>query len=201
MVTDEKYFKIMRLFAHYQFIVTGAVMGVMTELMTSFTGKFVEAIGDPLIETFVPEEEQKKAQNKIKEGIKKIKTELPKEMKEFVAEFTKQAPKIYALIKNEKKNVIPSLTDKFCDQGLAIVEKYPLGLKKLTEELDEDTLTAYVVLSQKKGSSVEKMITEITAWLTSDKEMLNTLMTLGKTGNKNNTKSKELPKTSKRSKG
>ncbi|MEK6969677.1 MAG: hypothetical protein AABW48_04580 [Nanoarchaeota archaeon] len=184
MVTDEKYFKIMRLFAHYQFILAGAVMGVMTGLMTSFMGKFVEAIGDPLIETFVPEEEQKKAQKKIKEGIKKVKTELPKEMKEFVAEFVQQAPKIYALIKNEKKNVIPSLTDKFCDQGLAIVEKYPLGLKKLTEELDEDTITAYVVLSQKKGSPVEKMITEITAWLTSDKEIFTTLATLGKTGNK-----------------
>src|SRR3989344_9066271 len=68
-------------------------------------------------------------------------------MKKKVMELRQKA---YGAAEENKKILQKRLTDEFCQEGIAIVEKYSFGsLSKLTEKLRDEEIAMYAVLNDK----------------------------------------------------
>jgi hypothetical protein len=67
---------------------------------------------------------------------------------------------------NEKKEqILPLLADRRFDEGITIVERYEFGLPRLTTDLDERSLLAYIALLQENNEQFTKMFQELLEWM------------------------------------
>ena len=70
-------------------------------------------------------------------------------------------------LKEKKTELGPLLANPIFDQGVAIVERTPLALQKLTQDLDERSLVGYLALLQTNEPQVTAMLKELFEWMNS----------------------------------
>jgi hypothetical protein len=69
---------------------------------------------------------------------------------------------VYLQMEQKRGNIEPLLPDPRFDDALKIVDAYEFKLQKLTEELDEETLTAYLQLLITEDPKFNEMFTKLT---------------------------------------
>ena len=65
----------------------------------------------------------------------------------------------------KRKELSPILANPIFDHGVAIVERTPLSLPLLTQDLDEHSLLGYLTLLQANDPQVTTMLKELLEWM------------------------------------
>lgn len=95
-------------------------------------------------------------------SIDDLHVQLPKHLREEIitmkGDLTKQ-------LSEKKQELGPLLADPRFDAGIDIVERNPLPLPKLTQNLDERSLLGYLALLQAQDPRFTSMFQELLAWM------------------------------------
>jgi hypothetical protein len=106
----------------------------------------------------------KEAGDEVNKEINQKLPEVDNKMKAMISDIRKD---IYAQMGQKKKEIAPLLADPAFDVGPKIIENYDFNLQKLTQELDDKTLTQYSQLLVKEDPRFVKMFQELAKWLNS----------------------------------
>jgi hypothetical protein len=148
--------KIMNAMANVTVILMSTMMGAFTQVMS----KAVGAMSSGMAEAFGGEEAKTKVDQETRQDL----TEADIKMNEMISGMKNE---IYDQLGQERKIMEPLLSDPIFDLGPKIIEKYNFNLPKLTQRLDDQTLTAYADLLTKENPDFAEMFKELTNWLNS----------------------------------
>ncbi len=101
------------------------------------------------------------------EAVRRIKTEFPKQMMKQVLQMKTDMKKQLSAKNGEIKGKI---ADPKFDAGIAIAERYNLGVPNLTNDLDERSLLCYIALLKTNDTVCTKMFQELMEWMKSVNE-------------------------------
>jgi Skp family chaperone for outer membrane proteins len=125
--------------------VIGSTMGTMTS-------GIAEAFGG------------KEASDKVDQEIKQRLPEIDEKMKAGISDLRKE---IYAQMSQKRQELEKVLSDPTFEIGPKIIEKYDFNLPKLTQALDDTTLSKYSQLLISENEPFAKMFKELTEWINS----------------------------------
>jgi hypothetical protein len=135
------------------------LMSLMTDAFSdAFTGMAVgmaEAMATGL------GAEQKQTDSK---KIKQAKSELSKQM---VTEIVRLKADMKDQMNEKRQKIGTRIADARFDAGIAIAEKYDIGLPSLTRDLDTKVLLKYLARLKSNDASCTAMFQELMAWMTS----------------------------------
>jgi hypothetical protein len=155
-VSTDRIDKIMNLVANSSIILMSVMMGAFSQVMVKATGAMASGMAGAL--------GGKEAEDKVTKEIEKGNSEVEDKMKEMVLEVRKD---IYSQIGQKRKEMEKLLGDPVFDAGPKIIEKYDVKLPKLTEKLDDGTLSAYTRLLVSEDPGFAEMFKQLTNWLNS----------------------------------
>ncbi len=148
--------KIMNSIANVSIILMSIMMGAFSELMVKTTG----AMASGMANAIGGEEAAVQVENEVTQKL----PEVNDKMKALVSNIRKD---MYAQLKQKRKDIEPLLSDKVFDIGPQTIEEYDFGLTKITEELDENTLSRYTQLMACEDPKFGKMFKALTEWMNS----------------------------------
>ncbi|GEM_PF-1045674 len=140
---------------------TGIIM--MVTLMDGFAQTMIGAAGamaSGMAEAFGDEE----TSDQVAEDIEDKMPEAKEQMMNMVSEVRQQ---LYEQMAQKADEIGPLLADRMFEKGPEIVEVYEFGLRKLTEELDDETIAEYAKLLVQEDKYFTEMFGELTAWMNS----------------------------------
>jgi hypothetical protein len=148
--------KIIYAMANTSVILMSTMMGAFTQVIGSTMGAMAsgmaEAIGG------------KETSDKVDKEIKKKQPELDAKMNSMISDIRKD---IYSQMKQRKQELEQMLSDPTFAVGPKIIEKYDFKMPKLTQELDDNTLSMYSQLLINEDKDFGKMFKELTEWMNS----------------------------------
>ncbi len=148
--------KIMNTIVNTSIILMSTLMdglaGAMMNLTSTMASGMAQAAGG------------EKAGKKVKKEFKEKQPEMNEKIKSMIAEVRKD---VYTQMGQKRKKIEPLLSDKAFDSGPETVEQYDFKLPKLTEELDDDSLTQYARLLLTEDKDFAEMFEKLTAWMNS----------------------------------
>ncbi len=146
--------KIINVIVNTSILLMSTLMGgfteVMTETMGSVTSGMAEAIGG--------EEAGKEVDREFKQKTSEIK----EKMATLISDIRKD---VYAQIKETNKEIEPHLSDPKFDIGPKIIDEYDFKLPKLTEELDDTTISEYMQLLMSENPNFSEMFRKLNEWM------------------------------------
>ncbi len=164
MVTDEKFKKTANIIINFVIIMGQVMISVMAPMLSNVTGAFVEGFGGAAAE-MAPKGKKAATKADVKKASQEIKKQIQTGIKGMAKDITKQLKETRPQLEAEMEKNKETFTDKFCDEGIKIVQKYKFNLPKLYEELKEDDLIGYVTTGLKEDSNFSKFMEELTAWM------------------------------------
>ena len=146
--------KILNAMANTSVLLMSTVMGAFTNLMVDATS----AMASGMAEAMGGKEAEDKVSQEIIQGI----PEVNEKIKAMISDIRKD---IYAQMRKKRREFESLLSDPAFDVGPRIIEKYDFKLPKLTEELDDNTLSQYSQLMLSEDASFAKMFKELAEWI------------------------------------
>ena len=137
-------------------ILMSTMMGALTQVMVNATG----ALASGMAEAMGGKDAGEKVNTEMKQ-------KLPEVDEKMQSTFSGMRKDIYAQLANQKREIMPLLSDPVFENGPRIIEKYDFKLPKLTQELDDKTLTQYTQLLVNEDQAFMKMFKELAEWLNS----------------------------------
>jgi hypothetical protein len=149
--TEDRETKILTLLSNISLLLMTLLTEAFTDMFTNLSQDLITALtsSTSVIDDTTKNinDLQKKIPHHIQEELRTIKTDLTRQL-------------------NEKRQELePILADPRFDQGLTIVERTPLHLPKLTQELDDQTLLSYLLLLQTNDPRFTPMFQELLEWM------------------------------------
>ena len=148
--------KIIYAMANTSVILMSLLMGVFTQVIGSTMGTMASGMA----EVFGGKEASDKVDQEIKKGI----PEIDAKMKNGISDLRKE---IYAQMNQKRQDLSQVLSNPAFEVGPKIIEKYDFNLPKLTQELDDKTITQYSQLLISEDERFAKMFKELTEWINS----------------------------------
>jgi hypothetical protein len=148
--------KIINAMANTSVILMSTMMGAFTNIIVKATG----AMASGMAEAMGGKEAADKVNQEIKQGL----PEVDEKMKTMISDLKKD---LYSQMAQKRQELTPLLSDPAFEVGPKIIEKYDFKLPKLTEELDDNTLTQYSQLLVSEDKRFAKMFKELTEWINS----------------------------------
>jgi hypothetical protein len=148
--------KILNAMANTSVILMGMMMGAFTQVVGSTMG----AMASGMAEAFGGKEASDKVDEEIKQGL----PEIDAKMKAGISDMRKE---IYSQMKQKRQEIKAVLADPAFEVGPKIIEKYDFNLPKLTQELDDNTLSQYSQLLVSEDPRFVEMFKELTEWINS----------------------------------
>jgi len=148
--------KIINALANTSVILMGMMMGAFTQVVGSTMG----AMASGMAEAFAGKEASDKVDEEIKQGL----PEIDAKMKAGISDMRKE---IYSQMKQKRQEIKAVLADPAFEVGPKIIEKYDFNLPKLTQELDDNTLSQYSQLLVSEDPRFVEMFKELTEWINS----------------------------------
>ena len=148
--------KILNAMANTSVILMSIMMGAFTQVVGSTMG----AMASGMAEAMGGKEASDKVDKEIKQGL----PEIDAKMKAMISDLRKE---IYAQMKQKRQDLKAMLSDPTFEVGPKIIEKYDFNLPKLTQELDDNTLSRYSQLLISEDVDFGKMFKELTEWINS----------------------------------
>jgi hypothetical protein len=124
--------KIINAMANTSVLLMSTVMGAFTQVIVNAT----EAMGSGMAEAIGGKEASDKVNQEIKRGL----PEVDEKMKAMISDIRKD---IYSQMRQKKQELELQLSNPAFEVGPKIIEKYDFKLPKLTQELDDNTLSQY----------------------------------------------------------
>jgi hypothetical protein len=146
--------KILNAMANTSVILMSTMMGAFTQVVGSTMG----AMASGMAEAIGGKEASDKVDKEIKQGL----PEIDAKMKAMISDLRKE---IYAQMKQKRQELKAMLSDPTFEIGPKIIEKYDFNLPKLTQELDDNTLSRYSQLLISEDVGFGKMFKELTEWI------------------------------------
>jgi hypothetical protein len=148
--------KIINAMANTSILLMSTVMGAFTQVIVNAT----EAMGSGMAEAIGGKEASDKVNQEIKRGL----PEVDEKMKAMISDIRKD---IYSQMRQKKQELELQLSNPAFEVGPKIIEKYDFKLPKLTQELDDNTLSQYSHLLVSEDARFTKMFKELTEWINS----------------------------------
>jgi hypothetical protein len=124
--------KIMNSMANTSVLLMSTLMGSFTQVMVNTTAAMASGISDAL--------SGKEAGDQLKEEIEQKLPEVDEKMRAMISDIRKD---IYSQMDQKKKEIESLLSGPLAEVGPKIIEKYDFKLPKLTQKLDDNTLSKY----------------------------------------------------------
>ena len=147
--------KIMNSIINITIIMMSTMMSALAEAMTATTG----AMATGLAGAFGDED----AKDKVSEEVSKM----PKANDGIEKTISSVREDAYKQLEQKWSQIKLIISDPAFDLGPKIVEKYDFGLPKLTERLDDHTLSQYSKLLMNQDRNFVKMLEDLRGWLNS----------------------------------
>lgn len=96
------------------------------------------------------------------ETFQRVKTEFPKQM---IAQMLQMKTDMRKQLHEKKDEIRSKIADPKFDAGIAIAERYEIGVPNLTRDLDEKSLLRYIVLLKTNDARCTKMFQELMEWM------------------------------------
>jgi hypothetical protein len=148
--------KIIYAMANTTVILMGMMMGAFTQVVGSAMG----AMASGMAEAMGGKEASDKVDSEIKHGL----PEIDAKMKAGISDMRKE---IYAQMNQKRKEIKGMLADPAFEVGPKIIERYDFNLAKLTQKLDDNTLSQYSQLLISEDPRFVEMFKELTEWINS----------------------------------
>jgi len=148
--------KIIYAMANTSVILMSMMMGAFTQVVGSTMGAMASGMAEAL--------GGKEASDKVDQEIKQGLPEVDGKMKAMISDMRKD---IYSQMKQKRQEIKAMLSDPAFEVGPKIIEKYDFNLPKLTQELDDNTLSQYLQLLVSEDSRFAEMFKELTEWINS----------------------------------
>lgn len=148
--------KIIYAMANTSVILMSMMMGAFTQIIGPTMGAMASGMAEAL--------GGKEASDKVDKEFKKEEPELEAKMKAAISDIRKD---IYSQMKQKKQELEQMLSNPMFEVGPKIIEKYDFNLPKLTQELDDNTLSKYSQLLVNEDECFGKMFKELTEWINS----------------------------------
>lgn len=148
--------KIINSMANTSVILMSTMMGTFTNLMVDATG----AMASGMAQALGGKEAEDKVSKEIKQGLPGV----DEKVKAMISDIRKD---IYSQMKQKRREFESLFSDPVFEVGPKIIEKYDFKLPKLTQELDNNTLSQYSQLLVSEDIGFVKMFTELTEWVSS----------------------------------
>ncbi|MGZ4851090.1 MAG: hypothetical protein ACXV2C_06905 [Candidatus Bathyarchaeia archaeon] len=146
--------RILNSMANTSVILMSTMMGAFTQGIVSMTGAMASGMADAL--------GGKEAGDQVGHEIKQKLPQVDEKMSAMISDIKKD---IYSQIGQKKLEFEPLLSDPAFEVGPKIIEKYDFKLPKLTQEIDDNTLTRYSQLLVNGDIQFVEMFKELTEWL------------------------------------
>ncbi len=148
---DDRETKILNLLCNTSLVLMTMLTEAVSQVFTTLTKEMVNALSTSM---GAPQEASTHLDNLEKNVPEKLKTELMTMKKDLQKQF------------NEKKQELSGLLSDPCfDKGIAIAEHVSVPLPKLTQDLDERSLFAYLALLQTDDPTVSAMFKDLFEWM------------------------------------
>ncbi|DAC72832.1 MAG TPA: hypothetical protein DSN98_03365 [Thermoplasmata archaeon] len=147
--------KILNVLCNTSLLLMAAMTEAFSEMFTDLSKEMVTALTASL---GTAENSVKDSTRNIDVLQKKLPQHLRKELITMKKEFTTQ-------LKEKRDEIGLLLADPRFDRGITIVERTPLNLPKLTQDLDERSLLGYLALLQASDPRFTTMIQELFEWM------------------------------------
>jgi hypothetical protein len=146
--------KIMNIIANTSIILMSTLMDGLTELMMGTLGSVASGMAGAI----GGEEAEKEVDSTFKQKL----PEVDEKMKTMISDVRKD---IYLQIEQKKEKIDSFLSDPKFDVGLKIVDAYDFKLPKLTEELGDSTIAAYLQLLIGEDPKFNGMFKKLVDWM------------------------------------
>jgi hypothetical protein len=146
--------KIMNVIVNTSVILMSTLMEGFTDLMMNTMG----AVASGMAGAIGGEEAGKEVDEEFKQKM----PEVDDKMKTMISEVRND---VYLQIEQKSAEVEPFLSDPKFDEGLKIVEAYDFNLPKLTEDLDDGTVAAYLQLLMSEDPQFDEMFKKLADWM------------------------------------
>jgi len=156
---DDRETKILNLLCNTSLVLMTMLTEAVTQVFSTLTKEMVNALSTSF---GGPQDASTNVDDLEKHLPEKLRTELMTMKKDLRQQFDEKRHELAGL-----------LSDPRFDAGIAIVERTQLPLPKLTEDLDERSLFAYLALLQTEDTKITEMFKQLFEWM-------NTLPQLGK---------------------
>jgi hypothetical protein len=154
-VTLDRETKILNIICNTTILLLSMMTEAITSVFTTMSNEMVTALATGL---GAPEDTTKEIQKKTHDA----QQGLPEQMRAQVLSIKAD---IAVQLKEKKEQIVPLLADSRFDKGIAIVERYEYNLPRLTGDLDERSLLAYLALLQQNNEQFTKMFQELVEWM------------------------------------
>ncbi len=152
--TLERETKILNAMANTSVLLMRTMMGAFTNLMVDATSAMAsgmaEAMGGKVVE------------EKVSQEIKQEVPEVNEKIKAMISDIRKD---IYVQMREKRQEFESLFSDPAFDVGPRIIEKYDFNLPKLTEELDDNSLSQYSQLLISEDIDFANMFKELAEWI------------------------------------
>ncbi len=145
--------------------ILNSMVNVSVILMSTLMGAFANVVVDStsaIASGMVEAIDGKEHGDKVDEEIKQNLPEVEEKMKTMISSIKKD---IYLQMRQKEMEQV--LSDPAFDVGPKIIEKYDFKLPKLTQELDDNSLTKYSQLLESQDMRFAEMFKELTEWINS----------------------------------
>jgi hypothetical protein len=148
--------KIMNTIINTSTILMAALMDGFAETVTEAAGAMASGMAEMVGGEKAKEETEKEFKQKL--------PQVSDKMKAMISDMRKD---LYEQMKQKRKEVEPLLADPIFDVGPQAIEKYDFGIPKLSQELDDSTLTQYAYLLVSEDATFGELFNSLGDWMNS----------------------------------
>ena len=146
--------KILNAMANTSILLMSTMMGAFTNLIVDATSAMASGMAEAM--------GGKEAKEKVSQEIKQNVPEVNEKIKAVISDIRKD---IYIQMREKRQEFESLLSNPAFDVGPRIIEKYDFKLPKLTEELDDNSLSQYSQLLINEDLDFGKMFKELAEWI------------------------------------
>jgi hypothetical protein len=146
--------KVMNAIVNTSIILMSTFMDGFTRVMMETTG----AMASEMAGVMDGEEAREEVDIEFQEDL----PEAEEKMKATISDVRKE---VYDQFEQKRAEIEPFLADEGFDLGPKIIDGYDFNLPKLTEELDDGSITKYIQLLESEDPSFTEMFRELTEWM------------------------------------
>lgn len=148
--------KILNVIVNTSVLLMSTMMGAFTQVMVKATDAMASGMAEAL--------DGKEASDQVNKEMSQNLPQVDEKMKAMISDIRKD---IYSQLEQKKQEFDPLLSDPIFELGPKIIEKYDFKLPKLTQKLDDTTLTQYSQLLTKEDPNFTQMFKELVQWMNS----------------------------------
>jgi hypothetical protein len=148
--------KIMNTIINTSTILMATLMDGFAEIVTEAAGTMASGMAEMV--------GGKKAKQETEKELKQKLPQVSEKMQAMISDMRKD---LYDQMKQKRKEIEPLLADPIFDLGPDTIEKYDFGIPKLTQELDDNTLTQYAYLLVSEDATFGELFGSLGDWMNS----------------------------------